>query len=182
MKRPLMIRRYEDLYFIFSDKTNKRSLFLDNGMREFRVLLAFILLPVISGIASGNSPPENIIITGIPQDGRIENPLNATISFEDPDGDNVSVTWLLDGEEIGKGYSIIRYIYPGRKNLTAVLDDNNGSVIQVSRIVDPVPPPGWGDKPDNRRNELIFWTIFGSGGLIFALAAAWIWLKKEKDR
>ncbi len=148
-------------------------------MREFRVLLAFILLPVISGIASGNSPPESIIINGIPEDGRIENPLNASVSFEDPDGDNVSVTWLIDGEEVGTGYNIRRYVYPGKHNLTAVLDDGNGSVVRVSRTLDPIPPPGWRDKPDNRRNELIFWVIFGSGGVIFALSAAWIWLKRE---
>ncbi len=149
-------------------------------MRVFSsLIMAFIFCFIILTVCvKGNTPPENIEITGIPSDGRIENPLNASVTFTDPDGDEVTTTWLLDGEEIGSGNSIQRYVYPGRHNLTVVLDDGNGSVVQVSRTLDPIPPPGWNDEPDNRRNELIFWSIFGAGGMIFGAVAAWIWLSK----
>jgi hypothetical protein len=150
-------------------------------MRGTVILVPLILALLIPAMASGNQPPADVRIEGIPDDGRIENPLNASVSYTDPDGDIVSIRWLLDGEEVATGPSIQRYVYPGKHNLTVELDDGNGSVVRSSRILDPVPPPGWGDEPDNRRNELIFWAIFGSGGLIFATAVAWIWLKRDND-
>ena len=164
-------------------KTNKWRIHLAISMRIRPVILitfsVFCLIWMDN--ASGNSPPQNVEINGIPEDGRIENPLNATVSFIEPDGDVVSIRWLLDGEEIATGQSVRRYVYPGTYNLTVELNDGNGSVVKMSRILDPIPPPGYGEKPDNRKNDLIFWSIFGAGGIIFALTAAWIWLKKDEN-
>ncbi len=149
-------------------------------MRRFPSLITTLMFSLLflTVCVKGNTPPEDIEIIGIPSDGRIENPLNASVTFSDPDGDEVNITWLLDGEEIGTGNSIQRYVYPGRHNLTVVLDDGNGSVVQVSRILDPIPPSGWNDEPNNNKNDLIFWSIFGAGGIIFGAVAAWIWLSK----
>lgn len=133
-----------------------------------------ILLLAVSNIEVGG---EEASVTGIPGDGRLINPLRATINVTDPE--NATITWFLDGEEIGTGTTIQRYVYPGLHNLTVKIEYDNGTIISRTFELDPVPPPGWEEEPDNRKNRIIFWLIFGSGGIVFAAFAAWLWLKKD---
>jgi len=148
--------------------------------------LAFIAVVCIAGsfthICAGadapdNSPPVILSVAGIPDDGILTGPLNASVEWKDDDNDTVTVRWLLDGEQIGEGATITRYIYPGRKNLTVTLDDGNGGLTHRSWTLDPDPPEGWDDRPDNARNRIIFWTIFGMGGMLFAVALVWYYLR-----
>jgi hypothetical protein len=97
------------------------------------------------------------------------------------DGDQLEIIWYIDQEKIGEGPDIQYYIYPGRKNLTVVVDDGSGGTVSTWIDIDPLPPPGWGEEPDNTRNRIIFWSIFGSGGLIFAALTAWVFLSRGKD-
>jgi len=127
--------------------------------------------------AAENSPPMIMNIVGIPDDGILTGPLNASVEWKDDDNDTVTVRWLLDGEQIGEGASITRYIYPGKKNLTVTLDDGNGGLASRSWTLDPAPPEGWDDGTDNTSNRIIFWTIFGLGGLFFAVVLVWYYLR-----
>jgi len=128
-----------------------------------------------------NDAPElgDIVIEGDPLS--LVNPLIASINATDVDGDQLEITWYLDQEEMGIGPKIQYYIYPGRKNLTVVVNDGNGGILSTWAIVDPLPPPGWGEEPDNTRNRIIFWTIFGSGAFLFTALTSWVFLSKGKN-
>jgi hypothetical protein len=138
-------------------------------------LAAVVILVLLPGNITGSEPE----FSGIPEDGVLINPLKASVSF--PDMENSTIRWFLDGDEIGIGPSIQRFVYPGLHNLTLEIEYQNGTVFTRSFDLDPVPPPGYNDEPDNTRNRIIFWSIFGTGGLIFAAAAAWIWLKRDSE-
>ncbi|MBN1539888.1 MAG: hypothetical protein JW939_07070 [Candidatus Thermoplasmatota archaeon] len=131
-----------------------------------------------------NDAPEiiNITLSGDPDN--LENPVTYSVSFTDVDGDEVKVSWTLDGEDAGEGDSVTRYIFPDQNNLTVIIDDDNGGTDSMSISIYTVPPEGWGDQPDNTRNRIIFWSIFGSAGLLLLAAIVWVMLspseKKEK--
>lgn len=146
------------------------------------ILSNFLLMIAGSMLSDGARIESGITVEGIPEDGMIENPLNATASINEDDPSNWTIEWILDGEIIGEGSHIQRYIYPGIHNLTVKAESNEGESRSLSFILDPIPPPGWKEKVDQERNNLIFWFIFGSGGLIFAIAALWLWLGNDKGR
>jgi hypothetical protein len=127
-----------------------------------------------------NDDPEitNITLSGDPDS--LINPVAFSVSFIDIDEDLISVTWYLDEEEIGNGMEGQRYIYPDQNNLTVVIDDGNGGTDSMSVTLHTIPPEGWGDEPDNTKNRIIFWTIFGSAGLILLAAMIWVLFKPEK--
>jgi hypothetical protein len=148
------------------------NLTISNGTEE-------LIIPI--HVNQVNDSPEvlDLIIEGDPL--ALVNPLRAGINATDIDGDDLTTTWYLDGEEIGTGPEIQYYIYPGRRNLTVVVDDGNGGTVSTWAVLDPVSPPGWGEEPDNTRNRIIFWSIFGSGAMIFTVLTAWVFLSRGKD-
>jgi len=122
----------------------------------------------------------NISLSGDP--GVLDNPVTYSVSYLDVDGDDIKVSWFIDEEPAGEGDSVTRYIFPDQRNLTVIIDDGNGGTDSMSVSIHTVPPEGWGDRPDNTRNRIIFWVIFGSAGLILLAAAAWVILTPEKRR
>jgi len=149
-------------------------------MRTAHGALLFLMISALLFSPSAVSDAGDVEVRGIPEDGRFVNPLNATVIYEDPGGDQATVSWILDGELVEEGYHIQRYIYPGKHNLTVRIENGNSTVIERYFLLDPIPPPGWGEEPDRKGNELLFWSVFGAGALIFAAAAAWIWLRKAE--
>ena len=152
-------------------------------MRWGNNLLAMILIVSFMVLMPGSSGelPDTFEVRGVPLDGKLINPLNASVVIDDSTEEDLMISWYLDGEKVADGEHIQRYIYPGTHNLTVTIEDDVGGSISRSFLLDPVPPPGWGEEPDNDRNMTIFWIIFGSGGLVFAGVAAWIWIKKYDD-
>lgn len=124
--------------------------------------------PVIRGIELRGDPTD------------LENPVNATVDVFDPDGDELTITWRLNGEPVMYGPCFRRYVYPGRKNLSVIVDDGQGGIDEEWVEISTRPPPGWGERSDNTRNRVIFWLIFGSGGLIIAGAVFWTWIRKPE--
>ncbi|MGA1793887.1 MAG: hypothetical protein ACMUHM_08050 [Thermoplasmatota archaeon] len=129
-----------------------------------------------------NDAPEilDISLSGDPEN--LANPVTCSVSYLDVDGDDIMVSWFLDEETAGEGETITRYIFPDQNNLTVVIDDGNGGTDSLSTTIHTIPPEGWGDEPDNTRNRIIFWIIFGSAGLILIAAAAWVILAPSKPK
>ncbi len=149
---------------------------------SFIIALTLIISFTVMMSDSSGEVPDTFEVLGIPLDGKLINPLNASVVIDDRSEDNLMISWHLDGGKVAEGEHIQRYIYPGTHNLTITIEDEEGGSISRSFLLDPVPPPGWGEEPDNERNMTIFWIIFGAGGLVFAGVAAWIWIKKDDDR
>ncbi len=145
---------------------------ISNGTEE-------LIIPI--HVRPVNDAPQiiNLTIEGDPK--ALVNPLVASLDATDIDGDHLDITWYLDQDEIGEGPEIQYYIYPGRKNLTVVVDDGKGGTTSTWTYLDPIPPPGWGEEPDNTRNRIIFWSIFGSGAIIFTALTAWVFLSRGRD-
>lgn len=140
--------------------------FFDEGGVDHNGTLNLEVIPI-------NDPPEIIDISHNLDGNVLENPYNATVHAFDADGDQLLYSWYLDGERIPGGSNITYYIYPDQSNLTLIVTDGNGGQVSRSWDLEILPPPGWGEEPDNTRNRTIFWIIFGSGGLIFLLAILW---------
>ena len=126
-----------------------------------------------------NDAPEILDVTLNGDPASLENPVIYNISYFDVDGDPISIKWYLDGEEMSTGAHGQRYIYPDQNNLTVVIDDGNGGIDSMTVIVHTIPPEGWGDEPDNTRNRIIFWTIFGTAGVILLAAMVWVLFRPE---
>jgi hypothetical protein len=120
---------------------------------------------------------DQILVNGDPNE--LINPVVAHVQFADIDDDEVEITWYLDGEEIGKGENLQRYIYPDQNNLTVVIDDGNGGSETRTIVIHTIPPEGWGEEANNTINRVIFWTIFGSAGAILIAAMVWVLFKPE---
>jgi len=129
-----------------------------------------------------NDAPEvlNISLSGDPEE--LENPVTYSVSYIEVDGDAITVTWSIDNLPAGEGDAVTRYVFPDQRNLTVIIDDGNGGTDTMSVTIHTVPPEGWGDEPDNTRNRIIFWVIFGSAGLILLAAATWVILAPSKKR
>ena len=150
--------------------------------RSGAILLTIIFIVMVSSGSEASISQNGLTVEGIPEDGVLENPLNATVTIDNADPSNWTVEWILDGEIVDEDRHIQRYIYPGIHNLTIRAESDDGEIRTASFLLDPIPPPGWGEEVDQKRNDLIFWLIFGSGGLIFGLAALWLWIGKDKTR
>lgn len=134
-------------------------------------VLAMVAL-LISGGASAlgpeNRPPTIGVVIGAP-DADFVNPLNASAEATDPDGDAVRFVWMLDGQTISEDENVTYHVLPGYRNLTLVVDDNNGSrAYRYWEFVSPE-PPGWNDIPDNDGNRLMFWLLLGIPGSLLAI-------------
>ncbi|MGA1820340.1 MAG: hypothetical protein ACMUHU_04950 [Thermoplasmatota archaeon] len=121
-----------------------------------------------------NDAPEILGISLSGDHDNLNNPVTYSVSCIDVDGDDLKITWFLDEETAGEGETVTRYIFPDQNNLTVIIDDGNGGTDSMSAAIRTIPPEGWGDEPDNTRNRIIFWVIFGSAGLILLAAAAWV--------
>ncbi len=155
-------------------------------MRRPLGLLSILLMIACTGQVLGeggdNTPPVIIDVEGVPEDGRLVNPLNATLTYRDADNDNVTIEWYLDGEMVAEGAHIGRYIYPGPRNLTVVLQDEKGGRTIRSWTLEPLPPSGWSDRPDDAGNRLMFWAIFGSAGIAFSIGLGWFLAHEFRSR
>lgn len=146
----------------------------DDGSDNHNGSMAVEVTPV-------NDPPEILNVDHNLEGEVLKNPFNATVKARDVDGDPLTYLWLLDGEEIPGDRNITYYIYPNERNLTLVVSDGKGGETTMSWNVEADPPPGWGEKPDNSRNRLIFWVIFGSGGLIFTGGLVWVYFSGKRE-
>jgi hypothetical protein len=127
-----------------------------------------------------NDAPSILDITLSGDPSSLENPVTYNVTYSDIDGDNITVTWYLDEEEIGSQDQGQRYIFPDQNNLTVVIDDGNGGTDSRTIVINTIPPEGWGDEPDNTKNRMIFWIIFGTAGIILLAAMVWVLFKPEK--
>ncbi|MBN1389416.1 MAG: hypothetical protein JXA22_02120 [Candidatus Thermoplasmatota archaeon] len=121
-----------------------------------------------------NDAPEiiNITLSGDPDN--LENPVTYSVVYMDADGDEIMVSWSLGEDDAGEGVTVTRYVFPDQNDLTVVVDDGNGGSDTMNISIHTIPPKGWGDEPDNTRNRIIFWSIFGSAGLILLVAVWWV--------
>jgi hypothetical protein len=126
-----------------------------------------------------NDDPEILKITLSGDPGSLENPVSYGVSYSDIDGDPITVKWYLDDEEITSGDQGHRYIYPDQNNLTVVIDDGNGGTDSMTVTIHTIPPEGWGEEPDNTKNRVIFWIIFGTAGIILLAAMVWVLFRPE---
>ncbi len=148
-------------------------------MRALPVMMAILLLVPITGYCVlGDEPPRINTVEG-PGNGTIENPLNITIDAMDPEGGNLTFIWYLDGERIGEGARFTYSLFPGARNVTVIISDQTGNSITRSWVFSAEPPPGWGDRPDNARNRLIFWAIFGISGFVLVLVLSYMLFRKK---
>jgi hypothetical protein len=148
-------------------------------MRFLGALLASIMfLPLTSMVGADNLPPRIVQVSG-PMNGTIENPLIIGITALDPEGDNVTCSWYVDGEPVGYGPDLTYFLLPGHRNVTVVISDLEGGTTQRSWTFSAIPPPGWSDEPDNGRNRFIFWTIFGLSSLVLMMILGTILFRKR---
>lgn len=134
---------------------------------------------ILVNVTNVNDDPtiQEILLNGDPS--TLANPVAAILNYTDIDSDDVEIIWYLDEEEIGKGETVQRYIYPDQNNLTVVIDDGNGGMDSMTVTIHTIPPKGWGDGPDNTKNRIIFWIIFGSAGTILLAAMIWVLFRPE---
>ncbi|MFO8050686.1 MAG: hypothetical protein R6V01_03195 [Thermoplasmatota archaeon] len=146
---------------------------LSNGSAEFTIDVEVIPVndaPVILEVIG----PENLTDA--------ENPLVMTVVAEDVEGDEITVEWFLQDEEdpVVVSRTFRRWVYPGTKILRVRVSDPHGANETKEFVVSMKTPPGMEEGPDNIKNRVIFWTIFGSAGLIFGLLCYWIMMGKER--
>lgn len=111
-----------------------------------------------------------------------ENPLVISVEAYDVEGDPLTIEWFI-GKDL-KNPVIVnrtfdRYVYPGQRTITVKVSDEHGANVTREFQVSMKAPPGFLDEPDNTSNKFIFWSIFGSAGLIFGIFAFWIMVKKD---
>ncbi|MGA1873376.1 MAG: hypothetical protein ACMUHY_06860 [Thermoplasmatota archaeon] len=122
-----------------------------------------------------------IVLSGDPSN--LSNPVTYGVECTDVDGDELVISWFLGEDTAGEGASQTRYVFPDQNELTVIVDDGNGGIDSLTVEIHTIPPEGWGDEPDNTRNRLIFWFIFGSAGTIFLAASFWVmFMGGRKDR
>ncbi|MEA3559592.1 MAG: hypothetical protein U9R75_10095 [Candidatus Thermoplasmatota archaeon] len=153
------------------------SISISNGTKT--IIVDVNVLPVNDApIITGVIGPDNL--TGA------VNPLNMSVEVEDVDDDELTVEWFVgnrpvepEDEPVTTGRYFNWYVYPGNKFVTVKVSDPYGADVTMEFEVSMKAPPGAEDGPDNTWNRIIFWMIFGSGGLIFGLCALWVIVKKD---
>ena len=115
------------------------------------------------------------------EEGEWRNPINASAEAYDVDGDPLTYSWFVDGEKILEGRNITWYLFPGTHELTLLVEDGNGGSASMNWTVTARAPPGWDDEPDNDRNRIMFWLIFGAGGVIFTAALIWVFKERREE-